>query len=790
MPPAPGKEEFGKLTAPAGGATSEARGSSGFACDSDLAVAAFDALSEGVVVQAATGEIVACNPAAERILGLTRDQMAGRTSLDPGWRSIRENGSPFPGEAHPAMETLRTGAALRDVVMGVHRPDGTLRWISISSTPIPGAAGRPVAAVVTFVDITDRAREKQVLAEENEIFRRSYVNSGEAIFLTDPGGDIIAANPAACRMLGRTEEEIRRIGRAGVVDRTDPRLPEALAERERTGEFRGELNCVRADGSVFAGGVTSVHFLDPSGGRRTSTSIRDLTEQKAAEAALLASREALRKSEETYRGLFDAMLNGFAYCRMLFDGDRPVDWVYLNVNRAFEAQTGLVGVAGRRVSEVIPGIRETSPDLFEVYGRVALTGRPEKLETYVKGVEDWYSIAVYSPEREHFVAVFDVITERKAAERAVQEANELLELRIAQRTAELREATSYNRSLIEAGIDPLMTIGREGRILDVNEATVRATGVPREDLVGSDFLDYFTEPERAREGYSQVFREGTVRDFELQLRHRSGRTTPVEVNASVYRDPDGKVLGGVAAARDISARKQFEARLGEANRELEAFSYSVSHELRAPLRAIDGFSALIGEAHVGQLDEEGRRLFERMRWNAQRMGQLIDDLLTFARTGRTDLVFQAEDMAHAARTAFVQVVPESGARSRISFSVGRLPEAFGDAALLRRVWENLLSNAVKFSSTRDRPEIRVEGRVERNEAVYCVRDNGVGFDMEHAGKLFGVFHRLHRTNEFEGTGVGLALVRRIVLRHGGRVWAEGELDQGATFSFALPVRGA
>jgi PAS domain S-box-containing protein len=790
MAPASGIEVFSNLQAPAGGAAPQTRGSSGFSRDPGLAAAAFDALSEGVVMQQATGEIVACNPAAERILGLTLDQMAGRTSLDPGWRSIREDGSPFPGETHPAMETLRTGAALRDVVMGIQRPDGTRRWISISSSPIPGPDGKPVAAVSTFVDITDRAREKQVLAEENEIFRRSYLNSGDAIFLTDPGGDIIAANPAACRMLGRSEEEIRRIGRAGVLDTTDPRLPGALAERERAGSFRGELNCVRADGSVFAGDVDSVLFVDPSGGRRTKTSIRDLTEQKAAEAALLASREALRRSEETYRGLFDAILNGFAYCRMLYDGDRPVDWVHLNVNPAFEAQTGLVGATGRRVSELIPGIRETSPDLFEIYGRVARTGRPEKLETFVKGLEAWYSIAVYSPEREHFVAVFDDITERKAAERAVHEAYELLEKRIAQRTAELRDATSYNRSLIEASIDPLVTIGRDGRILDVNEATIRATGVSREELVESDFSEYFTDPESARAGYSKVFREGSVRDYELHLRRRDGGTTPVEYNASVYRDPAGKVLGVFAAARDISARKRFEERLGEANRELEAFSYSVSHELRAPLRAIDGFSALISEAYGDLLDDEGRRLFERMRWNAQRMGQLIDDLLTFARTGRTDLVFEAEDMTSAARTAFVQVVPDPGARSRISFSVDHLPEAFGDAALLRRVWENLLSNAVKFSSKRDRPEIRVEGRVERGEAVYRVRDNGVGFDMGHAGKLFGVFHRLHGTNEFEGTGVGLALVRRIVLRHGGRVWAEGELDRGATFSFALPVKGA
>lgn len=626
----------------------------------------------------------------------------------------------------------------------------------------------------------------RAIAEGNEGFRQSCENSGEAVFLTDPGGDIIAANPAACRMLGRTEEEIRRLGRAGVLEMEDPRLSAALAERERTGFFRGELTCLRGDGSTFPGDVVSVLFVDASGARRSSTNIRDLTEQKAAEAALLESREALRRNEETYRGLFEHMLNGFAFCRMLFEGDRPVDWIYLNVNEAFEKQTGLVGVEGRRVSEVIPGIRETSPDLFEVYGRVALTGRPERLETYVQGLENWYSVAVYSPAREHFVAVFDVITDRKAAERASREEQELLGERVREKTNALRDATTYNRSLIEASLDPLVTIGRDGRILDVNEATVRVTGVPREELVDSDFSDYFTDPGKARAGYALAFREGSVRNYEQLLRHRDGSTTPVEYNASVYRGADGTVLGVFAAARDISARKRVEAGLTEASRELEAFSYSISHELRTPLRAIDGHVALIAEDFAGQLDDEGLRHFGQVRWNAQRMGRLLDDLLAFSRAGRTDLTFGRVGMVEAAREAFARVVPDPAARTRLAFSVGDLPEARGDAELLSRVWENLLSNAAKFSAGRENAEIRVEGGVEGGEAVFRVRDNGVGFDMQYADKLFGVFQRLHGLLEFEGTGVGLALVRRIVLRHGGRVWAESAPGRGATFSFSLP----
>ena len=230
------------------------------------------------------------------------------------------------------------------------------------------------------------------------------------------------------------------------------------------------------------------------------------------------------------------------------------------------------------------------------------------------------------------------------------------------------------------------------------------------------------------------------------------------------------------------------ASLEEANRELEAFSYSVSHELRTPLRAIDGFSARLAEAYSGVFDEEGRRLFGEVRWNAQRMGWLIDDLLEFSRAGRADLSSGRVDMNEIVKEAFAQVVPDHAFRSRISFSVGKLPVASGDAEALRRVWKSLLSNAVKFTSTRERSDIHVEGRVEGDEAIYTVRDNGVGFDMTYVDKLFGVFQRLHGIHEFEGTGVGLALVRRIIIRHGGRVWAEGELDRGATFSFSLPTK--
>jgi len=232
------------------------------------------------------------------------------------------------------------------------------------------------------------------------------------------------------------------------------------------------------------------------------------------------------------------------------------------------------------------------------------------------------------------------------------------------------------------------------------------------------------------------------------------------------------------------------AQLEAVNQELEAFAYSVSHDLRAPLRAIEGFSGIIAEDYGAQLDAEGRRLLGVVRANAQRMSRLIDDLLSFARTGRSEMKRGPAAMGELARSAFALVVEDAAARARIDFTVGELPDAEGDVALLQQVWFNLLSNAVKFSARRERPAITVSGACAGGEVEYCVRDNGAGFDAQHADKLFGVFQRLHPVDEFEGTGIGLALVQRIVARHGGRVWAHGAVGQGAAFSFALPGSGS
>jgi PAS domain S-box-containing protein len=265
----------------------------------------------------------------------------------------------------------------------------------------------------------------------------------------------------------------------------------------------------------------------------------------------------------------------------------------------------------------------------------------------------------------------------------------------------------------------------------------------------------------------------------------------------------GKVL--VAVQRDITERKIVESQIKQlneelenrvierteqlqvANKELEAFSYSVSHDLRAPLRAIHSFTSILHEDYGKVLDEEGNRICSFIEKSSVHMGQLIDDLLAFSRVSRTGLEHVAIDMGLLVKSIYSELTtPED--QKRITFTVGKLQAASGDAVMMRQVFTNLLSNALKYTSKNETADIIVGSESIDHEIIYYIKDNGVGFDMQYSNKLFGVFQRLHSTKEFEGNGVGLAIVQRIILRHEGRVWAEGEKGKGATFYFALPVK--
>ena len=314
---------------------------------------------------------------------------------------------------------------------------------------------------------------------------------------------------------------------------------------------------------------------------------------------------------------------------------------------------------------------------------------------------------------------------------------------------------------------PLLNIaGVTRQVVENRDFSVRARKTTQDEIgqLADAFNDMLAEIGRRAEALEQ-----------------SNRFLEREMAERQHADAELRRLNEELERRVTERTSQLEA----ANKELEGFSYSVSHDLRAPLRAVVGFSKMLIEDHAGQIDEEAQRKLGVIQSEARRMGMLIDDLLAFSRLGRKEMNSADIDMTGLARSTYDGLQAQhEGARP--DFRLDSLPRARGDRVLIGQVWANLLSNALKFSTKRDKPLIEVNAVTDEKEHIYFVRDNGAGFDPRYQSKLFGVFQRLHNASEFPGTGVGLALVQRIVTRHGGRVWADGRPGEGATFYFSLP----
>ncbi len=372
-------------------------------------------------------------------------------------------------------------------------------------------------------------------------------------------------------------------------------------------------------------------------------------------------------------------------------------------------------------------------------------------------------------------------------------------------------ASAVDRGLAHQGAaldqanDMVLFLGLDGRIKGANRRAEEFYAGKAGGLIGRHSFDL--RPPEARAELPSLLAnvlEGASLSFETVHVAAEGTPVPVEVSARRVHLNDGDQL--VTIVRDIRERKDAEARiqrlnaelearvtertaqLEAANAEMEAFTYSVSHDLRAPLRAIDGYSRMLEEDHAGRLDDEGRRLLAVVRRSTNGMGELIDDLLAFSRAGGGDVRRSQVDMEALARSVWESLTTPAE-RQTVAFRLDPLPPAECDPALMRLVWTNLLSNALKFSGGKLERTVEVRFHQDAHRTTYVVKDNGVGFDPRYGHKLFGVFQRLHSAAEFEGHGVGLALVQRIVHRHGGEVSAVGAVGEGATFSFTLPREG-
>jgi PAS domain S-box-containing protein len=631
------------------------------------------------------------------------------------------------------------------------------------------------------------------------------------------------------------------------------------------------------------------------------------------------TQKALTESEARYRSLFENMLSGYTHCRMLFKDGKPEDFIYLDVNDAFEKLTGLKDVAGKKVSEVIPGVQESNPELFEIYGRVARSGQPERFETHIDSLGIWFSISVNSPRPDYFVAVFDNITERKHAENLVQARMRLMEFAATHSLGEilqesLDEVGKITNSpigfyhFVEADqqtlslqtwstrtLQEFCTAQGKGLHYNVSDAGVWVDCIHQRRPVIHN--DYASLPNRKGlpEGHAQVIRELVVpilrgdrivsilgvgnkpsnyteKDVELVSYladvawEIADRKRAEEEIASLSKFPtenpnpilraqnDGRITYANAASqellelwgceidsylpaelnelidaaaatgsgttvnvpcndkvysimlvpiveagyvnlygRDITERKRAEETLARqaeelrrSNAELEQFAYVASHDLQEPLRMISSYLQLLARRYQGKLDSDADEFIAFAVDGAKRMKNLINDLLMYSRVGtrgRPLTPASSEDVLKEAVANLQFMIEESGTQ----IIHEPMPVIHGDPIQLVMVFQNLLGNAIKFRGSEE-PCIHIGVRQDAGEWIFSVRDNGIGIDPKFAERIFVIFQRLNDRTAYPGTGIGLAICKRVIQRHGGRIWVQSRPGEGATFYFTVPVK--
>ena len=720
------------------------------------------------------------NPAALKEFNLGPDSGVNVETFAAGLEVYRPDGTIRPIEEAPALRALQ-GEVVKNQEEIIRTPaSGGLRYRRVSASPVRDAGGCIVGSVSVVRDITEQKQIEEALRKSREEYRDLVENAGSVILRVDRDMKITFMNRYGLDFFGYAADEI--IGRSvlgTIIPNRDPqgRDIEGMARDLMLHPERYTTNVhqnLRRDGRLVWMSWSNRPICDGQGNPAGVLAIgNDLTRLKEAE-------EAARRSEERYHKLFSRLIEGFCIIELLFDPDgRVVDYRFAEVNPAFEKQTGLRDAQGKFISELIPDI---DAHWLEIYGRIALTGEPARFEDEVKALNRWYEVFAYragGPESRKVAILFNDISERKRAEQA------------------LRESEAKARALIRYAPAGIYEIDyRSRRFVNINDAMCEILGYTREELFSLDPSRLLDEEGRILFA-DRIRRQLSGEKIEESVEYRVRKKDESFIHAILHvsLDPSGSEPGRVlVVAHDITEKKRVEEELRRkarefeaANKELESFSYSVSHDLRAPLRAIDGHARMILRKQGDGFDEKTLQQFNLIRESAKAMDLLIDDLLALSRLGTQALnktTIGMDLLIEGAWQELKKIHPERN----MTLKIDPLPPGWGDRGLMKQVVVNVLSNAVKFTRTKDAALIEAGGYEKDHEAVFYVRDNGIGFDMQFHDKLFGVFQRLHRADEYEGTGIGLSLVQRIVHRHGGRVWAEGKTGEGATFYFTLPAK--
>jgi PAS domain S-box-containing protein len=654
---------------------------------------------------------------------------------------------------------------------------------------------------------TRRTQAEEALRQSEQRFRMLVEGVRDyAIVMLDTRGNVTSWNPGAELVQGYGASQI--VGRHFSCfyppeDAQKGKADEALNTAAAKGRFEEEGWRVRKGGSLFCANVVITALRDNRGALQGFTLVtRDISERKLAQ-------EALQKSEERYRRLVELCPDA-----LLVQSASRIVYVNSAAARLLGARNPQQ-LIGKPVKEII------HPDYWEIVQRRLRQLRDEGTTVFWKSAEGRLqrskgegTVVPFIEEKFIRLDGGEVDVEVAATPLTFQDkpAVQIIARDITRRkrsTETLRESEGHRSAILHTALDAIVSINHEGRVVEWNPAAERMFGYPRSDALGREMAELIIPPSlRAahRQGLARCLESGESpllgRRLEMNAMRADGTMFPVELAiTSIGTDRPALFIGYI---RDITEQKQMAgelrrlhtelerqvaertAELEAANKELDAFNSSVSHDLRTPLLHIRGFVELLRARASATLDEESREHLRTIAESARVMDKLIEDLLTYAVLGQRRLVKTSVRVMELVDAAQRDLAEEIGERT-IQWTIGELPDVQADPMMLRQVWVSLISNALKYTRPRDTARIEIGCADQRDELIFFVRDNGVGFDMKHADKLFGVFQRLHRAEEFEGTGIGLANVQRIVQRHGGRAWAEGKVNEGATFYFSLPV---
>ena len=727
----------------------------------------------GMVMVDRKGKIVLVNAQIESSFGFTRDELLGQSieMLVPVRFHAHHAAYRDGFIADPAARPMGSGRDLYGL-----RKDGSEFPVEIGLNPLETEQGPMVLG--TIVDITERKRAEETLRRSQEQLAGVIASAMDAIITVDAEQRVVLFNTAAERMFHCPAEEA--IGQS--LDRFIPERFQGIhkthvrsfGQTNVTKRTMGALSAIfglRGDGEEFPI-EASISQLEAEGQKFYTVILRDITERKLIE-------EALRSSENRFSIAFNA--SPISSVIATIDEGR-----YVAVNDAFLSLTGYKReeVVGRSSADLriwpTPKARAEVTQLLLRQGQI----RNRETKYLMKNGEE--RVFLTSAElieldgQPHMITGSIDITERKRAEEVLKEQAEILDLA------------------------PVLIRDLSGRIMFWNSGAEQMFGWKPEEALGKLCHELLlTEfPQPLEEIQATVF---SVGHWEGEVIHytRNGSRIVVVSNWVLHNDEQSEPRAILEVNNDITERRRAEeailrlnetleqsvvertAQLLAANKELEAFSYSVSHDLRAPLRHINGFSQILLEDYEDKLDEPGKNHLHQLCSASKEMAQLIDDMLELARVTRSEIRRETVNLSELAHAVISELKGRDPDRN-IVFTAEDGLLAHCDRRLLRIVLSNLLGNAWKFTSKREKAEIAFRKQQEDGETVFFVQDNGAGFEMAYANKLFGAFQRLHTAGEFEGTGIGLATVQRIVRRHGGRVWTIGEVDKGATFYFSLP----